>query len=138
MIEAKMVVKCEGKLIPVRAAFDPDAPLIVNLTFLEDPEKPVTWGIGRDLMAEGLESREEIRGLGDVRFSREDDLRLIMCLRITSPDLHRCVVLPAPNIARFLEKTFNAVPRGEAAEAEKIIEGLDALIERVYEEGDRA
>ncbi|MFD0502996.1 SsgA family sporulation/cell division regulator [Streptomyces chiangmaiensis] len=94
----------ESFRIPMQAdfRFDTDDPLIVTLTFRPKDKPPVTWRIGRQLLAGDVQVRP-------VRLNRRWMVRIRLETRgrtaLFEADL-RCV-------EDWLHDTFGAVPMGE-------------------------
>ncbi|MFJ6070922.1 SsgA family sporulation/cell division regulator [Streptomyces sp. NPDC093065] len=91
--------------------FDPDAPLLVSITFFIDEDGPrVTWQVGRDLLDQGLRSTS---GIGDVQvwpsYLGEEESAW---LQLSSYDVTALFEMPAPPLAEWLERTYQIVPAG--------------------------
>lgn len=101
-------------LLPLWAGlrYDPADPYAVHVSFYAktDPE-PVTWTFARELLAVGL---GELTGRGDVRIWPWHSPRgEFIALSISSPTGSALFEVPRSVLARFLRRTYAAVPRGQ-------------------------
>ncbi|WP_399894427.1 SsgA family sporulation/cell division regulator [Streptomyces sp. BBFR51] len=108
----------------VRAEFqyDPDAPLVVTITFVLEDGPRITWHVGRDLLHEGLHT---MSGMGDIQVWPEYGAeRASAWLQISSYGATALFELPVPPLAKWLACTYQLVPAG----AETFRLGTDAFL----------
>lgn len=91
--------------------YDPGDPYAVRIRFEGDePGHTVTWLFARDLLAAGL---DEPVGLGDVRIWPWSSPRgQFIALSLSSPEGSALYEAPRNVLARFLRRSYAAVPRG--------------------------
>ncbi len=115
-VEASLqLVAPDSVNLPVRSSlrYDPADPYAVHVLFHPDngEGEPVGWSFARDLLVAGL---SEATGIGDVRVWPWSTPRgPVVALALSSPDGNALFEVPRTVLARFLRRTFVAVPRGE-------------------------
>jgi hypothetical protein len=107
------LVSAVGTATPIQATFhytskDPYAVHVLFHNTLTRDSVPVLWGFARELLTTGL---NEPSGIGDVRvwpwYSPRGDF---IALALTSPDGNALYEVPRKPLARFLQRTYVAVP----------------------------
>jgi hypothetical protein len=95
--------------------YDPADPYAVHLSFDHDESyETVTWSFARELLATGL---DEPAGIGDLRlFPWRGPRGEFIALSLSSPDGSALFEVARSVLARFLRRTYAAVPRGQETE----------------------
>ncbi|MEU7478431.1 SsgA family sporulation/cell division regulator [Lentzea sp. NPDC042327] len=83
-----------------------DDPHAVTMRF-HTRDQESTWLVGRELLADGVLAPA---GLGDVRLRPGDGDVLV--LELVTEDSHAVFHLPAEELHRFLQSTYQVVPSG--------------------------
>ncbi|MFH8443002.1 SsgA family sporulation/cell division regulator [Streptomyces sp. NPDC018026] len=112
----------------VRAEFqyDPDAPLLVTLTFVLEDGPRIVWHVGRDLLHEGLHT---LIGIGDIQVWPECLAEQESAwLQISSYGATALFQLPVPPLAEWLASTYRLVPAG----TEQSRLGTDAFLAGLF------
>ena len=119
--------------VPVTLGYDPDEdPLVVGMLFenviaTDDNEQVgVTWELGRQLLADAVDSNGERVGLGDVKIKKQVDM-LILCLK--NPNGHAHLALPLAEVKGFVMETILSAPLGSECLDGQIDEFLKELFE---------
>jgi hypothetical protein len=109
---------------------------VVPSTFRHDPSDPyavrvgmqidgcrIEWLMGRELLQAGL---QDVAGLGDVCVHPGIDANgaAVVHLELSSPDGDAVLVVPAPELAQFLQASYRSVPAG----AETALLDIDAAL----------
>lgn len=113
--------------VPVTLGYDPDEdPLVVGMLVENGEEGGVAWGLGRQLLADAVDSNGERVGLGDVKIKKQEDM-LILCLR--NPNGHAHLALPLAEVKHFIMETILSTPLGCECLDGQIDEFLKELFE---------
>ncbi|QIZ00773.2 SsgA family sporulation/cell division regulator [Streptomyces sp. S1D4-11] len=99
--------------IPMQAdfRFDPDAPLVVTVTFMPKEEPPVTWRVCRELLYACL---VESSGVGDVKvWPVRIKRRWMVRIRLESRGTAALFEADLRCLEDWLHDTYTAVPLGE-------------------------
>jgi hypothetical protein len=106
----QMLGMFEWQTIRADFAYDPDAPLVVGVTFFDQGGRPVTWSIGRDLLQQGLHS---MSGIGDIQvWPSLLAEQATAWLQLFPGDVAALFELPVAPLATWLEHTYEVVPAG--------------------------
>jgi hypothetical protein len=99
----------QGLPLAATLRYQADDPFAVRATFRAGPDS-ISWVLGRDLLNDGLLLES---GEGDVRVwpGVQDGHRMVM-LELTSPDGRAVLAAGAEGVETFLQRTYEAVPRG--------------------------
>jgi hypothetical protein len=129
------LVASDSITLPVRSClrYDPTDPYAVHVLFHPDADSDDTvgWSFARDLLVSGL---SEATGIGDVRVWPWSTPRgAVVALALSSPDGNALFEVPRSVLARFLRRTFVAVPRGE----ESCYLDVDAVVGQLLGESPR-
>jgi len=81
-------------------------PYVINFKFYQRNVYLNTWDIGRDLLTEGLDS--DGAGEGDVIISG-DEMDAVVTLASDDGVAH--IVFSTPDLKKFLQMTYSAIPR---------------------------
>ncbi len=126
------LVAPEAAALPVRASlrYDPSDPYAVHVVFHPDQGggEPVGWSFARDLLRIGI---DEPAGLGDVRVWPWAPRGDRVALALSSPDGNALFEAQRSVLARFLRRTYAAVPVGRESE----YLDLDAAVDRLLSPG---
>lgn len=115
---------------PVTGVFryQPGQPYAVELTFVG--YNGIRWVFARDLLTDGLDG---MAGLGDVKVWPGRSKRgPMVCIGLSSPEGRSSFEAHRRTMARFLDRTFAAVPQG----AESTHVDVDSWIRRLNALGD--
>lgn len=125
----KVSVTLEGKAVvgpkapvPVRFEYDPQDPFAVTLWFDDDQ---VSWGVSRELLADGLRDHA---GQGDLRLWPTDTGEIEMLFE--SPDGWVIYQFSEKLLTKFLADTYEVVARGKEMEKVDIDQEIDRLLRR--------
>lgn len=101
--------------VPVILAYNGDDPYAVSITF-DFPEGP-TWIVGRDLIADALET-SKVTGDGDVQVLNEGDTVLIFLATEIGRHAHTAAVkIDKVEVIEFLDETYKITERGDESSA---------------------
>jgi hypothetical protein len=105
--------------------YDPGDPFAVTVRF-QQADEHVDWTFARDLLADGL--ADETAGLGDVRIF---DLSFgFVGIILQSPDGAALFSWKRGPLARFLQATYQKVPRMREGEHQDLDKVLDRILDR--------
>ena len=115
----------ERGAVSVRLAWSPTDPLAVEMgvTLREDPE--VVWGIGREMLAEGLDSPDGV-GYTDVKVRRTSPY--IVMVMLQSPEGVCHIKVPAAILDSFLKRVERELPLGSSEEALILTHAVEAFL----------
>jgi hypothetical protein len=119
------LIQLDDRPIPVdvNLDYDPKDPHAIRITLALLGSDPVTWLVGRALLANGLTSPS---GEGDIRVAPvSDDTAL---LEFRSADGEAWFRILIPEIAEFLEDTYEVVPQNCESEWLDLDGALSKLI----------
>lgn len=128
-LEARLSSMPGAAPFPARLSWEDGDPAAVTLTLQppdhEEGDELVEWVFGRHLLDSGSYSLKKV-GDGDIQIRRtsfqgED----VVELTLTPPEGHAVITLPSSAVARFLFKTYAAIP---AARESYDIDGAIARI----------
>jgi hypothetical protein len=107
------LIQLDDRPVPVDADLNYNAqqPHSVRLTLALAGSDPVTWLIGRGLLADGLTTRT---GDGDIRLMPLSEDAALLELRST--EMQAWFRIPTREIAEFLADTYEVVPRNRESE----------------------
>ena len=103
--------------IRTTVSWSTDDPYVVALTFHtgRDDSANVVWLVGRELLTEALAEGEA--GRGDVRFWQAEQPDMagrfeLTCMELISPSGRALFEFDTPELAEFLEDTYDQVEQG--------------------------
>jgi hypothetical protein len=100
-------------------------PYAVTAVFHAGQGGPVEWVFARDLLADGA---ERTAGDGDVMVWPVGDDGEVLAIALSSESGEALFAAPAADIAAFLARTCDLVPRGAESGHVDVGAGLDALL----------
>jgi hypothetical protein len=119
-LDLALIADAEGAIVPLAAglSYSQDDPYAVRLDLHVGLDEPVTWVFARDLLAAGAEGNY---GLGDVRVwpslaSRDEVPVMVLNIRLSSPHGRAKFEAPLRDVARFLDRSYELVPRGRESD----------------------
>jgi sporulation and cell division protein SsgA len=121
------LIKHDDRPVPVdvEIRYDAREPLTVRITLGMADIAPVTWWIGRSLLAEGMTA---MTGEGDIHVAPLSEVAAL--LRLRSAGSEACFRVPKTEIQRFLRDAYELVP----AHCEADWLGLDEVLARLLAE----
>jgi hypothetical protein len=127
------LIQLDDRPVPVDIDLNYDLrePHAVRLTLALAGGEPVTWLVGRALLADGLTTRS---GEGDIRLSPLS--QTIALLELRSADDQAWFRVPTPEITEFLRDTYDLVPQNRELEWLDLDAALTRLLTEDAELGD--
>jgi hypothetical protein len=124
----QMLGMFEWQTIRADFAYDPDAPLVVGVTFFDQGGRRVTWSIGRDLLQQGLHS---MSGIGDIQvWPSLLAEQATAWLQLFPGDVAALFELPVAPLATWLEHTYQVVPAGTEMNRLSLDDFVAGLLDR--------
>jgi hypothetical protein len=118
----------EHGAVPLVASIDyrADDPYAVKMAFDVGTDEPVEWIFARELLAAGLDGPA---GEGDVQVWPEDtEGSDILNLALSSPFGEARFAAPMPEMAEFLNSTYQIIPAGSESDFIDVDAELDELL----------
>lgn len=112
--------------VAVRMYWTDRDPLMIEMGLTPASLAEVVWGVGRELLAEGLNSSEPV-GMSDVKVRRTSPHAMMVTL--SSPEGECHVRFPAELVASYLGRIDAVMPPGGTTEALAITHAVEEFIE---------
>lgn len=128
--QARLITSADQeRAVTARLSYLPDDPLAVRIAFPPEvslDHAHVTWVFGRELLDAGLSAPA---GEGDVRLWPFGPGRTV--IEFHAPEGVAVVEFGTPDLGRFLQETYAAVPVADESRLLALDRGLAALLRRV-------
>ncbi|MGW0769449.1 SsgA family sporulation/cell division regulator [Streptomyces sp. NPDC002676] len=125
--EMRLVVAPGSSIgVATRLWYSPHDPYAVYVDFHTGPDTRTTWVFARDLLAMGTVRPS---GDGDVRiWPTRAGRRRVLCLALSVPDGQALLRAPLAGVKRWLERTYQTVPRGQESQLLDLEDELCGLL----------